>query len=139
MHLRTAFLLAIVVGHIAASCTSLDAAAKQRPGSDANRVVRSIKDVRRVFVRRIKGDRIFASSLRAEMRGMGLSFVRDKNRADAVFEAEGIYENGAFYGGMKFTNANGKPLWQARATRPRGSSYMAYSRLTDKLRAALRE
>ena len=102
------------------------------------RVVRNIGDVRTVYVRRLSGDREFARRLMNEMRSMGIRFVDDPRQADAFFTARGDYERGTFWGSMKFTNQSGQVLWSASATRPRGNNYMAYSRLADKLRAALR-
>lgn len=105
--------------------------------SSPKRVVK-IKDVRTVYVRRIVGDREFARRLINEMRSMNLRFVTSPRAADALFFARGEYTNGAFYGSMKFVGQNGRVLWSAKATRPKGSNYMAYSRLADQLRAALR-
>ena len=104
----------------------------------SSRVVQNIRDVRTVYVRKIEGDREFARRLTNEIGSCGLRFVNNAKNADAFFSARGIYENGAFYGQMKFVNRSGKTLWSASVTRPRGSTYMAYSRLADKLRAALK-
>jgi hypothetical protein len=120
----------------------------EHPASAASKVVgarkkpvvtsiKSIKNVRSVYVRSLKGDQVFARRLMAEMRDMGLRFMNQRARADAVFEAEGEYSQGTFYGVMKFYDLKGKLIWQTRAMRPRGNNYMAYSRLADKLRAAL--
>jgi len=101
------------------------------------RVARNIQDVRTVYVRKIEGDREFARRLTNEIKNCGLRFVENSKDADALFFARGHYERGAFYGAMKFVNRRGKTLWSASATRPKGSNYMAYSRLADQLRAAL--
>lgn len=101
------------------------------------RVVHNIGDVKTVYVRKLEGDREFARRLMNEMRAMGIRFVKSSRGADALLSARGDYENDAFYGSIKFVNRNGKTLWSARATRPKGSNYMAYSRLADQLRAAL--
>lgn len=102
------------------------------------RVVTKIENVRTVYVRKIEGDREFARRLIDEIRVCGLRFVENSKDADASFFARGDYERGAFYGSMKFVNRHGKTLWSAQATRPKGSNYMAYSRLADQLRAALK-
>ena len=99
-------------------------------------VVNNIKNVRTVYVRKIEGDREFARRLMNEMRLMGIRFVTSPRKANALFSARGDYENGAFFGSMKFVNHSGKTLWSASATRLKGSNYMAYSRLADQLRAA---
>lgn len=109
-----------------------------RSSSKPARVVRNIGDVRTVYVRRLSGDREFARRLINEIRSMNIRFVNNSRQADAFFQARGDYDRGAFYGSMKFTNQSGRVLWSASATRPRGNNYMAYSRLADKLRAALR-
>jgi hypothetical protein len=44
--------------------------------------------------------------------------VKDAKSADAVLDAQGEYSNGAFFGSLKFTNASGRVLWSASATRP---------------------
>lgn len=102
----------------------------------SSRVVNNIKDVRTVYVRKIEGDREFARRLMNEIRSCGLRFVDSPRNANALLSARGDYENGAFFGSMKFVNRSGKTLWSASATRPKGSNYMAYSRLADQLRAA---
>ncbi len=91
-----------------------------------------------VYVRRLSGDREFARRLMNEIRSMNIRFVKNPRQADAFFEARGEYDRGTFWGLMKFTNQAGRVLWSASATRPRGNNYMAYSRLADKLRAALK-
>jgi hypothetical protein len=106
--------------------------------SSKARVVRNIGDVRTVYVRRLSGDREFARRLMNEMRSMSIRFVNNPRQADALFSARGDYDKGVFWGSMKFTNQAGRVLWSASATRPRGNNYMAYSRLADKLRTALR-
>ena len=93
----------------------------------SSRVVNNIKDVRTVYVRKIEGDREFARRLTNEIKSCGLCFVDNAKNADALFSARGDYQDGAFYGAMKFVNRSGKTLWSASATRPKGSNYMAYS------------
>lgn len=106
--------------------------------SSKARVMRNIGDVRTVYVRRLSGDREFARRLMNEMRSMNIRFVDNPRQADAFFTARGDYDKGVFWGSMEFVNQSGRVLWSASATRPRGNNYMAYSRLADKLRAALR-
>ncbi len=109
-----------------------------RSPSKSVRVVQNIGDVRTVYVRRLSGDHEFARRLMNEIRSMNIRFVGNPRQAEAFFYARGDYDNGVFWGSMKFTNQAGRVLWAASATRPRGSNYMAYSRLADKMRAALR-
>ena len=137
MQFRGILRAVLVIVFAFAACITMQAATLKARSAATKPAVASMRDVRRVYVSRLQGDRVFARRLIAQMRVMGLRFVRDKARADALLEAQGEYENGAFYGAMKFSDVNGKLLWQARVTRPRGSNYMAYSRLADKLGAAL--
>jgi len=108
-------------------------------GASAKPAVNSITQVRKVYVQRLTGDAVFNSLLKNEMRKMGLQFVREKASADAILTGSGEYAAGEFYGQIKFFNSKGKLIWQAKATRPRNSNYMAYSRLADQLRRALRK
>ena len=110
---------------------SLEASAKSK--------IISIRQVRKIYVLRLNGDPVFVSRLKNEMRKMGLQFVNRKSGTDAVLTGNGEYSDGEFYGQIKFFNLDGKLIWQAKATRPRNSNYMAYSRLADQLRRALRK
>ena len=101
--------------------------------------VSSIKQVHAVYVRRLTGDQVFASRLKNEMRQMGLRFVLEKSSADAILSGSGEYSEGEFYGQIKFYNQSGKLIWQAKAFRPRKSNYMAYSRLADQFKRALKK
>lgn len=107
--------------------------------ASAKSAVTSIRQVRTVYVQRLTGDPVFASRLKSEMRKMGLHFVREKAAATAIFTGSGEYNDGEFYGQIKFYNQKGKLIWQAKAFRPRNSNYMAYSRLADQLRRALKK
>ena len=98
--------------------------------------VQNIKNVRTVYVQRVQGDRVFARRLMNEMRVLGLRFVSDKKRADALLSARGDYSKGQFFGTVTFRDKSGRMIWSAQALRPRGSNYMASTRLVDKLRAA---
>lgn len=114
-------------------CLAFKAQAKGKSG------VTSIGQVRKIYVLRLAGDPVFASRLKNEMRKMGLQFVREKTSADAILSGAGEYNAGEFYGQIKFYNRAGKLIWQAKALRPRNSNYMAYSRLADQLRRALKK
>lgn len=135
--MRSFYLLTRATIVFALSFCALSAIALSSTRSVTRNVPKNIREVRRVYVQKIDADRVFARRLQDEMRGLGFRFVTSRTQADAIFVAQGEYSKGAFYGAMKFTDANGRILWSARVMRPRGSSYMAYSRLTDKLRDAL--
>jgi len=105
--------------------------------ASAQSKITSIRQVRKIYALRMKGDRVFSSRLKKEMQQMDLRFVSVKSDADAVLTGSGEYSDGEFYGQIKFFNLDGKLIWQAKATRPRNSTYMAYSRLADQLRRAL--
>lgn len=105
--------------------------------ASAQSKIASIRQVRKIYLLRMTGDRVFSSRLKKEMQQMGLRFVSAKSDADAVLTGSGQYSEGEFYGQIKFFNLDGKIIWQAKATRPCNSNYMAYSRLADQLRRAL--
>ena len=116
-----------------ALCRALPLQASAKPN------VNSIAQVRTIYVQRLSGDAVFSSRLKNEMRKMGLQFISKKTGADAILFGSGQYDKGEFYGHIKFFNAKGKLLWQAKATRQRNSNYMAYSRLADQMRRALKK
>ena len=76
--------LQAVLALMAMAFPDVASAVPRRPASAATRgvasvrkqhVVTSIKNVRSVYVKSLKGDRVFARRLMAEMRDMGLQFV----------------------------------------------------------------
>ena len=111
-------------------------ATPQRPATSARAV--SLRHIKTLYITRLNGDPVFTSRLKREIQGMGLRFVSSRKAADALLEGAGSYDNDQFWGRLTLRSHGGQVLWTAQAYRPRGSDYMAYSRLADKLRAALR-
>ncbi len=107
--------------------------------SAAKQPLQSIRQARSIYVSSARGDQKFVARLKNEMRDMGLRFISQESDADAIMAVAGEYSDGEFYGQLKFFNSAGKAIWKAEAKRPRGSSYMAYSRLADQLRRAMKE
>lgn len=107
-----------------------------RTQAKAKAPVQSIRAARTVYVSSARGDQQFVARLKNEMREMGLSFVSEKADADAIMAVFGEYDDGEFFGQLKFFNQSGKLIWKAEAKRPRNSNYMAYLRLADQLRRA---
>ena len=101
--------------------------------------LQSIQQARSIYVSSARGDQKFVARLKNEMRDMGLRFVSEKTDADAIMAVFGEYSDGEFYGQLKFFNRAGKVIWKGQAKRPRGSNYMAYSRLANQLRRALKD
>src|SRR4051812_39197117 len=92
-------------------------AAQAAPQQTTPQNVRSIQNMRTVYVQRIQGDRVFGRRLINEMRGLGLRFVRDKSRADALLSARGDYSRGQFFGTVAFRDKSGRVIWSAQALR----------------------
>ena len=99
--------------------------------------VQSVAKIHTVYDHSARGDAYFNRQLRAEMRQMGLRFVRDRKGADVILDSSGSgTKDGGFRATMTLRDRAGRLVWRESVTRPTGSRVMAFERLGDKLRAA---
>lgn len=97
----------------------------------------SVKEVRTVFDAGGRGDHVFNSRLRAQMRDLGLRFVHSRGQADAVLRSSGQGTDAdGFRGRATLRSPGGQTLWSAKVERAPRSRAMAFDSLAAKLRAA---
>ncbi len=100
--------------------------------------VASVQKVNTVYDHSARGDAYFNKQLRAEMRQMGLRFVADRKKADVILDSWGEDKDGGFRANMTLRDRAGRIMWRESVNRPKGSRVMAFERLGDKLRAAMK-
>ncbi len=99
--------------------------------------VPSVAKIQTIYDHSVRGDAYFNTQLRAEMRQMGLRFVKDRKRADVILDSSGNgTKDGGFRATMTLRDRAGRLVWRESVARPSGSRVMAFERLGDKLRAA---